>query len=132
TSPPPDGDGVYRAMLLALQDASLEPTDVEYINAHCTSTELNDKIETAAIKRVFGEHARELAISSTKSMTGHTLGAAGAIEAVACALALQHGKLPPTINYETPDPDCDLNYIPNQPLDRPIHVALTNNLGFGG
>src|SRR2546425_1181151 len=107
------GDGAARAMAAALRDARLDASEVGYINAHGTSTPYNDKFETLAIKRVFGEHARRLAVSSTKSMTGHLLGAAGGVEAIATVLALHHGVLPPTINYETPDPDCDLDYVPN-------------------
>jgi 3-oxoacyl-[acyl-carrier-protein] synthase II len=132
TAPDPEGDGAARAMAAALRDAGLDPTAVGYINAHGTSTPYNDKFETMAIKRVFGEHAYRLAVSSTKSMTGHLLGAAGGIEAIATALAIQHGILPPTVNYETPDPDCDLDYVPNQPRKQEIEVALTNAFGFGG
>ena len=132
TAPDPEGDGAARAMTLALKDAGLAPGDVGYINAHGTSTPYNDKFETLAIKRVFGEHARKLAVSSTKSMTGHLLGAAGGIEAIATVLALHHGVLPPTINYETPDPDCDLDYIPNQARKQDVEVALSNAFGFGG
>jgi 3-oxoacyl-[acyl-carrier-protein] synthase II len=132
TAPDPEGDGAARAMAAALRDADLDPTAVGYINAHGTSTPYNDKFETMAIKRVFGEHAYRLAVSSTKSMTGHLLGAAGGIEAIATALAIQHGILPPTVNYETPDPDCDLDYVPNQPRKQEIEVALTNAFGFGG
>jgi 3-oxoacyl-[acyl-carrier-protein] synthase II len=132
TAPDPEGDGAMRAMALALRDAGLAPTDVGYINAHGTSTPYNDKFETIAIKRVFGEHARRLAVSSTKSMTGHLLGAAGGVEAIATALALHHGLLPPTINYETPDPECDLDYVPNQARKQDVDVALSNAFGFGG
>jgi 3-oxoacyl-[acyl-carrier-protein] synthase II len=132
TAPDPEGDGATRAMQLALADGGVEPGAVGYINAHGTSTPYNDKFETIAIKRVFGEHARRLAVSSTKSMTGHLLGAAGGVEAVATALALYHGLLPPTINYETPDPDCDLDYIPNQARKVDAEVALSNAFGFGG
>ena len=132
TAPDPDGDGAARAMGAALADAELEPAVVGYINAHGTSTPYNDKFETLAIKRVFGEHARRLAVSSTKSMTGHLLGAAGGIEAIATALALHHGLLPPTINYETPDPDCDLDYVPNQARKLEVDAALSNAFGFGG
>ena len=132
TAPDPEGDGAARAMTGALADARLAPSDVDYINAHGTSTPYNDKFETLAIKRVFGEHARKLAISSTKSMTGHLLGAAGGIEAIATVLALHHGMLPPTINYETPDADCDLDYVPNQARKHDAETALSNAFGFGG
>jgi 3-oxoacyl-[acyl-carrier-protein] synthase II len=132
TAPDPEGDGAARAMMLALKDAKLAPGDVGYINAHGTSTPYNDKFETLAIKRVFGDHARKLAISSTKSMTGHLLGAAGGVEAIATTLALRHGLLPPTINYDTPDPDCDLDYVPNQARKQDVDVALSNAFGFGG
>jgi len=132
TAPDPEGDGAARAMAAALRDAALEPTTVGYINAHGTSTPYNDKFETMAIKRVFGDHARKLAVSSTKSMTGHLLGAAGGIEAIATAFALHHGVLPPTINYETPDPECDLDYVPNQARKQDVEVALSNAFGFGG
>ena len=132
TAPDPAGDGAARAMAAALRDAGLPPAAVGYINAHGTSTPYNDKFETLAIKRVFGEHARRLAVSSTKSMTGHLLGAAGGIEAIATVLALHHGLLPPTINYETPDPDCDLDYVPNQARKQDVEVALSNAFGFGG
>jgi beta-ketoacyl-acyl-carrier-protein synthase II len=132
TAPDPEGDGAARAMAAAVRDAGLDVSDVGYINAHGTSTQYNDKFESIAIKRVFGEHARRLAVSSTKSMTGHLLGAAGGIEAIATVLALHHGVLPPTINYETPDPDCDLDYIPNQARKQDVEVALSNAFGFGG
>ena len=132
TAPDPEGDGAARAMAAALRDATLEPSSVGYINAHGTSTPYNDKFETIAIKRVFGDHAKKLAVSSTKSMTGHLLGAAGGIEAIATAFALHHGMLPPTMNYEKPDPDCDLDYIPNQARKQEIEVALSNAFGFGG
>jgi 3-oxoacyl-[acyl-carrier-protein] synthase II len=132
TAPDPEGDGATRAMTLAVKDAGVEPGEVGYINAHGTSTPYNDKFETLAIKRVFGEHARRLAVSSTKSMTGHLLGAAGGVEAIATVLALHHGVLPPTINYETPDPDCDLDYVPNQARKQDVEVALSNAFGFGG
>jgi 3-oxoacyl-[acyl-carrier-protein] synthase II len=132
TAPDPDGDGAARAMLAALHDAGLAASDVGYINAHGTSTPYNDKFETMAIKRVFGDHARRLAVSSTKSMTGHLLGAAGGVEAIATALALHHGVLPPTINYDTPDPECDLDYVPNHARKQDVEFALSNAFGFGG
>lgn len=132
TTPAPDGEGGARAMQLALQDATLRPEEVDYINAHGTSTPYNDKYETAAIKTVFGPHASKLAISSTKSMTGHLLGAAGAIEAIFSAKAITEGALPPTINYQTPDEECDLDYIPNQFRSADVRVVLSNSLGFGG
>ena len=128
----PGGEGAARAMRVALRDAGKQPEDVDYVNAHGTSTVIGDRLETAAIRTVFGTHARKLAISSTKSMTGHLLGASGAIESVACVLALHHGVLPPTINYDTPDPDCDLDYVPNEARQSPIIVALNNSFGFGG
>jgi 3-oxoacyl-[acyl-carrier-protein] synthase II len=130
--PPDSGEGAQRCMRLALADARLDPSAVGYINAHGTSTLYNDKSETMAIKRVFGDHARKLAVSSTKSMTGHLLGAAGGIEAIATAFAIHHGILPPTINYETPDPDCDLDYVPNQARKQDVEIALSNAFGFGG
>jgi len=132
TAPDPEGEGAVRCMKLSMKDAGLKPEDVDYINAHGTSTYYNDKIETLAIKKVFGEHAKKLAISSTKSVTGHLLGAAGGVETIACALALKEGILPPTINLENPDPECDLDYIPNKPRKMNIDVALSNSLGFGG
>jgi 3-oxoacyl-[acyl-carrier-protein] synthase II len=132
TAPDPDGDGATRAMQLALADGDVDPGAVGYINAHGTSTPYNDKFETIAIKRAFGDHARRLAVSSTKSMTGHLLGAAGGVEAVATTLAIYHGLLPPTINYETPDPDCDLDYVPNQARKVDVEYALSNAFGFGG
>jgi 3-oxoacyl-[acyl-carrier-protein] synthase II len=125
-------DGHARTMKLALADARMEPGDVDYINAHGTSTPHNDVNETHAIKEVFGPHAYRLAVSSTKSMIGHLLGAAGAVEAVATVLALEHGLMPPTINYSSPDPECDLDYVPNEARDRNVGVALSNSFGFGG
>jgi 3-oxoacyl-[acyl-carrier-protein] synthase II len=124
--------GPYNSMKFALNDAGLKPEDIDYINAHGTSTPFNDKNETAAIKELFGEHAYKLAVSSSKSMTGHLLGATGAIEAIITVLALKNGILPPTINYETPDPECDLYYVPNKAVERPINIALSNTFGFGG
>jgi 3-oxoacyl-[acyl-carrier-protein] synthase II len=132
TAPDPGGDGAARAMVAALRDAGTPPAAVGYINAHGTSTPYNDKFETLAIKRVFGDHARKLAVSSTKSMTGHLLGAAGGIEAIATAFAIYHGLLPPTINYERPDPDCDLDYVPNLARKQDVEIALSNAFGFGG
>jgi 3-oxoacyl-[acyl-carrier-protein] synthase II len=132
TAPDPEGDGAARAMTAALRDAAIPASAVGYVNAHGTSTPYNDKFETMAIKRVFGEHARKLAVSSTKSMTGHLLGAAGGIEAIATALAIHHGVLPPTINYDVPDPECDLDYVPNQARKQDVEVALSNAFGFGG
>ena len=132
TAPDPDGDGATRAMTHALTDGGLAPESVGYINAHGTSTPYNDKTETLAIKRVFGEHARKLAISSTKSMIGHLLGAAGGVEAIVTVLALHHGILPPTINYEVQDPECDLDYVPNMARRAQVEVALSNGFGFGG
>jgi 3-oxoacyl-[acyl-carrier-protein] synthase II len=132
TAPAPEGEGVARAMRKALKEAGLEPESVEYINAHGTSTPMNDKLETQAVKSVFGPHAYKLAMSSTKSMTGHLLGAAGGIEAVATVLALTHGVLPPTINLDHPDPDCDLDYVPHTAREQAIEVAMSNNMGFGG
>jgi 3-oxoacyl-[acyl-carrier-protein] synthase II len=132
TAPDPEGDGAARAMAGALADAGLSPSAVGYINAHGTSTPYNDKTETVAIKRVFGEHAARLAVSSTKSMIGHLLGAAGGVEAIATVLALHNGILPPTVNYEEPDPDCDLDYVPNTARKVQVDVALSNGFGFGG
>ena len=132
TAPAPEGEGAARCMRLALKDAGLAPTDIDYINAHGTSTEYNDANETMAIKRVFGEQAAKLAVSSTKSMTGHLLGAAGAVEGVFSALSLQHGLIPPTINYDNPDPQCDLDYVPNEARKADLKVVLSNSFGFGG
>ncbi|OGW94780.1 MAG: beta-ketoacyl-[acyl-carrier-protein] synthase II [Omnitrophica bacterium RIFCSPLOWO2_01_FULL_45_24] len=132
TAPDPQGDGGVRCMIAALKDAGIKPENVDYINAHGTSTLYNDKIETLAIKKTFGAHAKKLAVSSTKSVTGHLLGAAGGVEMIACALAIKHSIIPPTINYETPDPDCDLDYVPNEPRAQKICVAASNALGFGG
>jgi len=132
TSPSPEGEGNARAMEMALAQAGLRPTDIGYINAHGTSTQPNDREETAAIKRVFGEHAHALLVSSTKSMTGHLLGAAGALEAIACLLAMRDGQVPPTINYVTPDPELDLDYVPNIARAATVTAALSNSMGFGG
>jgi 3-oxoacyl-[acyl-carrier-protein] synthase II len=132
TSPCPDGSGAAKAMQLAMAEAGIKAEDVGYINAHGTSTHANDSGETAAIKLAFGENAKNVAVSSTKSMTGHLLGAAGAIEAIACVKALEEGFIPPTINYETPDEECDLDYVPNVGRKADIKYALSNSLGFGG
>ncbi|MDQ2870042.1 MAG: beta-ketoacyl-ACP synthase II [Acidobacteriota bacterium] len=131
-APSEDGDGPARVMKNALADAGIAADAIDYINAHGTSTPAGDKAETLAIKTVFGAHAYELAVSSTKSMTGHLLGAAGGLESGICALSVYHQVLPPTINYETPDPDCDLDYVPNQARQAPVHYALSNSFGFGG
>jgi 3-oxoacyl-[acyl-carrier-protein] synthase II len=132
TAPAPGGEGGARAMKMALNDAGLAPDAIDYINAHGTSTEYNDKFETAAVKEVFGDHAYKLAMSSTKSMTGHLLGAAGGIEAIFSVLAIRDSILPPTINLETPDPECDLDYVPNTARPQAINTVMSNSLGFGG
>jgi 3-oxoacyl-[acyl-carrier-protein] synthase II len=132
TQPAPGGEGAARAMIAALKDAEVKPEEVDYINAHGTSTEYNDKFETLAIKQALGEHAYKVAVSSTKSMTGHLLGAAGGVEAVACVLSIRDSVVPPTINYETPDPECDLDYVPNEARKMDVNVAMSNSLGFGG
>lgn len=132
TAPDPDGSGAAKAMDRALKDAGLRPEEVSYINAHGTSTPLNDKVETMAIKKVFGDFAYRIPVSSTKSMTAHLLGAAGGIEAAACVLSITHGVIPPTINYEEPDPDCDLDYVPGEARNAQIEVAVSNGFGFGG
>lgn len=132
TAPAPEGEGGVRAMKMALNDANMQPEDIDYINAHGTSTEYNDKFETTAIKNVFGDHAYNLAVSSTKSMTGHLLGAAGAVEAIFSIKAIEDGIIPPTINYKTPDPDCDLDYVPNESRKQKVNAVLSNSLGFGG
>lgn len=132
TAPSPEGKAATRAMQLAMEDAGVRPEEVDYVNAHGTSTELNDKTETMALKKVFGAHAKKLAISSTKSMTGHLLGAAGGVELIATLLCMENGFIHPTINYETPDPECDLDYVPNVARAAQIQCALSNSLGFGG
>lgn len=132
TAPAPEGEGGARSMQMALDDAGMRPEEIEYINAHGTSTEYNDKFETAAIKKVFGEHAYQIPVSSTKSMTGHLLGASGAVEAIFSVLAIKESVIPPTINLETPDPDCDLDYVPNEARRQPVHAVLSNSFGFGG
>ncbi|MBW1729926.1 MAG: beta-ketoacyl-ACP synthase II [Deltaproteobacteria bacterium] len=132
SAPEPEGEGAISCMKMALQYAGLRPEDVDYINAHGTSTKLNDLSENKAIKAVFGEHAYNLAISSTKSMTGHLLGGAGGVEAIFTVLTVKHGVIPPTINYETPDPECDLDYVPNQARKADVKVAMSNSFGFGG
>ncbi len=132
TQPAEDGDGAYRVMMRTLADAKITPEQVDYINAHGTSTPIGDRLETVAIKRAFGEHARKVAVSSTKSMTGHLLGGAGGLEAGITVLALRDQILPPTINYDHPDPDCDLDYVPNQARKAEVEVAMSNSFGFGG
>jgi len=132
SSPAPEGEGAARSMVMALNHARLNPEQIDYINAHGTSTPVGDKCETQAIKKVFGAHAKMLAVSSTKSMTGHLLGASGAVETAICALAIQHNIVPPTINYENPDPECDLDYVPNKAREMKVHVCVNNSLGFGG
>jgi len=133
TSPSEDGDGMVRVMARALRDAGLQPADIEYINAHGTSTQIGDKTETVAVRKVFGDHAYKLAMSSTKSMTGHLLGAAGGLESAVAAMVVRTGILPPTINYENPDPECDLDYVPNKAREVPgIRHVLSNSFGFGG
>lgn len=132
TAPAPGGEGGARAMKMALDDAGVTPEQMDYINAHGTSTAYNDKYETMAVKEVFGDHANRLAMSSTKSMTGHLLGAAGGVEAIFTVLAMKDGKLPPTINLQNPDPDCDLDYVANEAREQEVNVAMSNSLGFGG
>lgn len=132
TSPDPEGEGAAYAMRRAIEDAGLTPADVDYINAHGTSTPLNEKYETIAIKKAFGEAAKTVRVSSTKSMTGHLLGGAAAVEAIACVCAIRDGVIPPTIGYKEPDPDCDLDITPNQAVETPVNVAISNSLGFGG
>lgn len=132
TEPSPDGEGVAEAMRIALADANVKPGEIDCVNAHGTSTYYNDKNETTAIKKVFGQHAREIPVHSIKSMVGHLLGAAGAIESIASALTIVNGIVPPTINYETPDPDCDLNYVPNKAINTQVNAVMCDNSGFGG
>lgn len=132
TAPAEGGEGAARAMKQALADANLEPESVDYINAHGTSTDMNDKYETQAIKTIYGDHAKKLAVSSTKSMTGHLLGAAGGVESVISVKAIDDGIIPATINYETPDPDCDLDYVPNEARKQDVNVVMSNSFGFGG
>ncbi len=132
TAPAPGGEGGVRAMRMAIQDADLQPEDIDYINAHGTSTEYNDKFETIAIKEVLGAHAKDVAISSTKSMTGHLLGAAGGVEAIFTIKAIENAVIPPTINLDTPDPECDLDYVPNEARHKEVRAAMSNSLGFGG
>jgi 3-oxoacyl-[acyl-carrier-protein] synthase II len=132
TQPIQDGSGIRKAMANALADARISPEKVDYINAHGTSTSFNDRIETLAIKALFNSHAYKVPISSTKSMTGHLLGATGGVEIIACVLSLREGVIPPTINYEVPDPDCDLDYVPNQSRETKVHIALSDSMGFGG
>jgi 3-oxoacyl-[acyl-carrier-protein] synthase II len=132
TAPSEDGDGARRVMAMAIRKAGIRPEEIDYINAHGTSTPFNDKLETLAIKRCFGDHARTLAISSTKSMTGHLLGGAGGLEAGISALAVHHQLVPPTINLDDPDPECDLDYVPHTSRQMPVRYALSNSFGFGG
>lgn len=132
TAPAPDASGAFKAMQRAVKDAGIEPKELDYINAHGTSTDMNDRLETLAIKTLMGEAAKNTAISSTKSMTGHLLGAAGAVEAIACLMAINEGIIPPTINYTTPDEECDLDYVPNKARNKDVKYAMSNSLGFGG
>jgi 3-oxoacyl-[acyl-carrier-protein] synthase II len=132
SAPAPDGSGAISCMSMAIEDAGLKPEDIDYINAHGTSTKLNDEAENRAVKAVFGDHAYKLAMSSTKSMTGHLLGGAGGVESIYSVLTINRGVIPPTINYETPDPDCDLDYVPNEARKAKVRVALSNSFGFGG
>jgi len=132
TAPDPDGDGALRAMKEALRDSGISPGDVHYINAHGTATPVNDLAETKAIKNLFGERAAKIPVSAIKSMVGHCLGAAGAVEAVATILSVREDRIPPTINYQTPDPECDLDYVPNQSRTAAVEIALSNSFAFGG
>ncbi len=132
SAPSPNGVGAAKCMEIAMKDAGINYDEVDYVNAHGTSTPLNDMSETMAMKKVFKDHAKKVAVSSTKSMTGHTLGAAGGIESVFSALAIKNGIIPPTINYDTPDPECDLDYVPNTAREAKVSVAMSNSFGFGG
>ncbi|GAH88697.1 unnamed protein product [marine sediment metagenome] len=132
TAPAPGGEAASKAMEIALKDAKIKPSMLDYINAHGTSTPLNDKLETLAVKRVFGEHAYDLKISSNKSMTGHLLGASGGVEAISTALTIKNDIIPPTINYNSPDPECDLDYVPNKSEEKIVNYAISNSFGFGG
>jgi 3-oxoacyl-[acyl-carrier-protein] synthase II len=132
TAPAPDADGAYRSMRRAVEDAGIDAAEIDYINAHGTSTDYNDRFETIAIKKVFGEHAYKIPVSSTKSMTGHLLGAAGGIEGVVLALSIQNSIIPPTINLSEPDEGCDLNYVPETAIEKTVEYGLSNSFGFGG
>jgi 3-oxoacyl-[acyl-carrier-protein] synthase II len=132
TAPQPEGEGAARSMAMALEDSGRKPSDVDYVNAHGTSTPPNDRTETLCMKTALGDAAHKVAVSSTKSMTGHLLGAAGALEAIVCVKAIETGIVPPTINYENPDPECDLDYVPNEARQMDVHLALSNSFGFGG
>jgi len=132
TQPAPEGEGGYRVMMNAMRDAKLQPEQIQYVNAHGTSTDIGDRLETMAIKRAFGDHAKKLAVSSTKSMTGHLLGGAGGLEAGVTVLALRDQILPPTVNLENPDPECDLDYVPNHARRAEVEFAASNSFGFGG
>jgi 3-oxoacyl-[acyl-carrier-protein] synthase II len=132
TAPSPGGEGAARCMKMALRSGGLNTTDISYINAHGTSTPQGDVCETQAVKTTFGEHAKKLCVSSTKGATGHMLGAAGAVEMTICTLAIKHGIVPPTINYTTPDPECDLDYVPNTAREMPVNAVVNNSFGFGG
>jgi 3-oxoacyl-[acyl-carrier-protein] synthase II len=132
TAPHTEGRGAIQAMRMALREAGMDPGDVDYINAHGTSTPINDPFETKAIKAAFGDHAKKVKVSSTKSMTGHCIGAAGGIEAIVCAKTITEGVIPPTINLDEPDPECDLDYVPNKAVKADVNVAMSNTFGFGG
>jgi 3-oxoacyl-(acyl-carrier-protein) synthase len=132
TAPAPGGEGAAACIRMAIRNAGVNPGDVDYVNAHGTSTEFNDKCETQAIKAIFGDHARKLPVSSNKSMFGHLLGAAGGVELISTVFTIIHGIIPPTINYENPDPECDLDYVPNTAREQKVKVAISNSFGFGG